>query len=146
MGTTLGLAGVVGRIGMRALDGGRPELAVDLTRHAVALAGNERERTVATIRLGEALRGAKQLDEAEQLLRTALELDPDYRDFALQHLGKTPTDAGRFAEAQSCLGEALAMRQAKGDAGLVASTEAALAAIPPSAGSSSASSASQEPC
>lgn len=50
----------------------------------------------------------------------------DLLDFALQHHGKSLLDQGRATEAVACLEEALALRQRKGDAELVASTELAL--------------------
>lgn len=113
---------------------GRHEEAVAAQRRALALAerlGDGRAVAVTRIRLGEALRCADELEAAETELRAALaETRRAPRlglvDFALQHLGKTLLDAGRADEAQPLLAEALALREAKGDAALVDSTRLAL--------------------
>jgi tetratricopeptide (TPR) repeat protein len=83
---------------------------------------------VARIRLGEALRCADRLTEAEACLRTAAaetEGEPLHH-FALQHLGKCLTDEGLTTEAVVVLEQALRVRQETGTSELVASTEAAL--------------------
>jgi tetratricopeptide (TPR) repeat protein len=106
---------------------GRGEAAVAAFSESLRLAQGARARTVASIRLGEALRCADRPEEAERVLREALAgAEPGLRDFALQHLGKTLLDAGRRDEAAECLREALTLRREKGDEALVASTEAAL--------------------
>lgn len=88
--------------------------------------GDERARTVAAIRIGEAQRCFDRLDDAEATLRGALEGAPELRHFALQHLGKTLLDLGRTGEAVEALQSALELRLAVGDESLVASTRLAL--------------------
>lgn len=89
--------------------------------------GDERARTVAAIRIGEAQRCFDRLEEAEATLRDALEGAPtELRHFALQHLGKTLLDRGRTGEAVEALESALELRLAVGDEPLVASTRLAL--------------------
>jgi tetratricopeptide (TPR) repeat protein len=120
------LLGYVG-IALRLL--GRHGEAIATQRASLDAAADSRSALVARIRLGEALRCADRLDEAERELRAALdeaEGQPLLRDFALQHLGKTLVDAGRADDALPLLAEALVLREAKGDGELVASTRAAL--------------------
>jgi tetratricopeptide (TPR) repeat protein len=108
---------------------GREDEALRELGNSGALAdrlGDERARTVATIRIGEALRCFDRLDEAEAHLRGALEGPADLRHFALQHLGKTLLDLGRAGEAVEALESALGLRLAAGDESLVASTQLAL--------------------
>ena len=88
--------------------------------------GDGRARTIAMIRIGEALRCFDRLDEAEATLRDALEGPAELRHFALQHLGKTLLDLGRTGEAVEALESALGLRLAAGDESLVASTRLAL--------------------
>jgi release factor glutamine methyltransferase len=82
------------------------------------------------LNLADAHRYAGRLAPAESLCRRALGIArtrcPELVDFALQHLGKCLIDRGGYPEAVDRLREALALRQAKGDAGLVASTRRAL--------------------
>lgn len=91
-------------------------LAVNTIRHGTALqyAGRHREAIA-------------RFDEAVVLIE-AHSLSP-LRDFALQHKGKCLAECGRLRDAERCLREALALRLAKGDAELVASTERAIAAL-----------------
>jgi len=93
-------------------------------------AGNVRSAIAARINLGDAHRYAGDYASAEPLYRRALDdarrAAPDLVDFPLQHLGKHCTEAGRRAEALALLREALALREAKGDPSLLASTRAAL--------------------
>ena len=88
--------------------------------------GDERARTVAAIRIGEAHRCFDRLDEAEAVLRGALDGPDELRHFALQHLGKTLVDQGRAPEAVELLEEALALRLAAGGDDLAESTRLAL--------------------
>jgi tetratricopeptide (TPR) repeat protein len=50
----------------------------------------------------------------------------DLRDFAYQHAGKNYYDQERYADAILCFAHALVLRQQKGDAELIASSEQAL--------------------
>lgn len=98
-----------------------------------AALGDDRLTLANTIRLGELARSRGDTDVAVRVLGEAMRLaeaDPDgyLRDFALQHLGKALWNGGRPEEAIPLLEEALALRRASGRAGLVASTEEALAA------------------
>lgn len=97
----------------------------------IAERGTARQRVVARLRLGEVLRCAGRYDEAGRTLRTALAEIVDaetemYRDFVLQHLGKTYLNANLRDDAIMALREALRIRQRKGDAALIASSEEAL--------------------
>jgi tetratricopeptide (TPR) repeat protein len=111
--------------------------ALSLLEEALAGAqrlGARRLEVVNCIRLATAYQYMGRHDEAEALFRRALELagepgNVDRLDFALQHRGKCLVEMGRLEEAAACFEEALALRQAKGDAGLIASTEQALAAV-----------------
>jgi tetratricopeptide (TPR) repeat protein len=83
------------------------------------------------IRLAELERCRDDFTRSETMLRVALAVirkggGERFEDFALQHLGKTLTDAGRTDEAITVLEQALYLRQAKGDPSLIASTEEAL--------------------
>ena len=103
---------------------------------ALALAtrqGDRRMRVAALIRLGELNRCRDRYDVAEALLREALGVSTDtdgavYRHFALQHLGKTLLDAGRFLEAIETLESKLVIRRDLGEPSLIVSTEQALEA------------------
>lgn len=96
-----------------------------------AESGTARQRVAARLRLGEVLRCAGRYAESAEALRTALAeiVDADteiYRDFVLQHLGKTYLNANLRDDAIMALREALRIRQRKGDAALIASSEEAL--------------------
>ncbi|HKU57495.1 MAG TPA: hypothetical protein VJP41_10785 [Gaiellaceae bacterium] len=103
---------------------GDGEAAIRHLSRALELVPSARAR----VRLGEAYRCADRLAEAERELRGALSESQtaDDEHYALQHLGKTLVDAGCREEAAAALEHALALRKAVGEAGLVASTEAAL--------------------
>lgn len=113
---------------------GEYETVLPLLEEALAGAqqlGARRLEMVNCIRLATAYQYAGCHNKAEALFRRALELarEPEHADrldFALQHLGKCLVEMGRLEEATACFEEALALRQAKGDAGLIASTEQAL--------------------
>jgi tetratricopeptide (TPR) repeat protein len=102
----------------------RHEAAIAHLTRALELEPSPRAR----IRLGEAYRCADRLDEASAELETALaeSRQTPLEDFALQHLGKALTDAGRGQAAVDALERALRLRRAKGDPALVESTERAL--------------------
>jgi tetratricopeptide (TPR) repeat protein len=113
---------------------GKEADAIPRVEAALAIArdlGDEQLLRANTIRLGELARSAGDVDTAIRVLREALAAAREDRyllDFALQHLGKALWNAGRASEAVPLLEEALAIRRASGSAGLVASTEEALAA------------------
>lgn len=110
---------------------GNFETARGLIGEAFKLAGNAPRPTIANlIRLAEIERYAHHYKRAEALLLQALRSinaagDEAYRDFALQHLGKTYLNAGRFPEAQATSRQALDIRLARGNASLGASTRQA---------------------
>ena len=131
-GSEVRLLGYLGNA-MRIL--GDTDASLGYLRESAGLArelGDERRELIALIRLGETHRCRDEYDDAERVLRDALgraEAAPalaDYVDFALQHLGKALVDRGEAAAAAECLERALAVRRAKGDPELVASTERAL--------------------
>lgn len=110
---------------------GNHDRAVASLEDALALAeriGDQSAAATMRIRLGEAFRCADRLDEAEVILRKALEeaRGNALEDFALQHLGKCLADAGRLDEASQYLTQALRLRREKADRALTASTELAL--------------------
>jgi tetratricopeptide (TPR) repeat protein len=115
---------------------GQADEAIALLTDGLKLAlstDDARRSVVATIRLGEAYRCRGEYSTAETLFREALartQTAPEFawlEDFALQHLGKCLLDQADFVAAVQCLERALALRQAKADQQLVASTERALA-------------------
>jgi tetratricopeptide (TPR) repeat protein len=103
---------------------------------AVALArslGDVRREAANLIRLATAMQYDNRHAEAEPFFRAALALTqrPEagmYRDFALQHWAKWLVETGMVPEAVACFEQALALRHAKGDAELIASTEQSLVA------------------
>ncbi len=115
---------------------GEHQEAFPLLEEALALARSlqDRRREVANLlRLATAQQYAGSHSQAERLFRQALDLadtshQTEYIDFIWQHLGKCLMEQGRVDEAIGCFEEALARRQRKGDADLLASTERALAA------------------
>lgn len=126
---------ILGYLGERLagrLDEADATLSEALT--ASRLAKDARSIVVGLIRLGELRRCQDRYADAEVFLREALAIAEDpghpecamYRDFALQHLGKTVLDAGRRDEAVALLERALTIRTASGAASLIASTEQAL--------------------
>jgi tetratricopeptide (TPR) repeat protein len=128
---------VIGRVGEAYCLLGNDEMALPLLEEAVALAKKVQDtwlEVVNLIRLATAYQYAGQHGRAESLFRRAVELAQsinykDRLDFALQHFGKCLVEMGRLDEAAACFEEALALRQVKGDVGLIASTERALAAM-----------------
>jgi tetratricopeptide (TPR) repeat protein len=103
---------------------------------AVALArstGDARREAANLIRLATAMQCDNRHAEAEPLFRAALALTERpaaamYRDFALQHWAKWLVETGQVPEAVACFEQALALRYAKGDGALIASTEQSLVA------------------
>ena len=134
-GDLRGTARLLGYLGEADRVLGRYDAAVALHAEALGLArslGDRRLEVASQIRLGEAHRCRGDLATAERLFRDALVACAQsdlaaYADFALQHLGKCRLDQSDAAEATACFHQALALRRAKGDAELIASTEQALA-------------------
>lgn len=123
------------RLGVALLALRRLAEAVDVLTDAAEHAASTmdyRGEVAARVNLGDAYRYGDDLDSAGQQYLRALEVArahvPELVDFPLQHLGKWHLDAGRLAEARACLREASALRAAKGDPELLASTHAALRA------------------
>ncbi|MEU6755540.1 tetratricopeptide repeat protein [Streptomyces sp. NPDC046685] len=102
-------------------------------RQALDLAtasGNTRSVIATQLNLGDAYRYAGEAQTADTLYRTARDTaraqQPDLLDFALQHYAKHLMERGDLDAARAYLGEALRLRQAKGDAELIESTQAAV--------------------
>ncbi|MFD8979013.1 tetratricopeptide repeat protein [Streptomyces sp. NPDC059564] len=107
--------------------------ALVFLRQALDLAtasGNTGAVIATELNLGDAYRYAGETEPADGLYRRALESarnqHPELVDFALQHLGKHLMEQGDLEAARTHLREALELRTAKGDAGLIESTRAAL--------------------
>ncbi|MFI1312386.1 tetratricopeptide repeat protein [Streptomyces albidoflavus] len=120
-------------IGLMAL--GIHDDAIAFLRRALDLATathNDRAVISTELNLGDAYRYAGDAQTAEVLYRRALGAararHPDLLDYALQHFGKHLMEqgGGSLAQARTHLREALHMRRAKGDAGLIESTQAAV--------------------
>ncbi|GIF23797.1 tetratricopeptide (TPR) repeat protein [Actinoplanes tereljensis] len=125
--------GALRRIGVALVALGEYAEAVETLERAVSISvrlDDVPAEVAARINLGDAYRYAGRLGPAAEQYSRALRLAkaqaPDRVDFALQHLGKHHIDAGEPDLARACLAEALRLREAKGDAGLIASTIAAL--------------------
>ncbi|MFG2618019.1 tetratricopeptide repeat protein [Streptomyces sp. NPDC048507] len=119
--------------GIASLALGDYQSARAFLRQALDLAtagGNPRAVIATQLNLGDAYRYAGELETAEALYRSALDTaraqQPDLLDFALQHFAKHLMEAGDLAGARTYLREALRLRQAKGDAELIESTQAAV--------------------
>lgn len=104
--------------------------ALDLATGTGTGTGNTRAVIATQLNLGDAHRYAGAADTAEALYRQALDAaqkeHPELVDFALQHLGKHLMERGDLESARAHLWEARRLRQAKNDAGLVESTQAAV--------------------
>lgn len=118
----------IGLLSLGDYDGARTFLrqALDL-----AVAGGDTRAVIATeLNLGDAYRYASEPETAGAIYRSALDTaraeHPDLVDFALQHLGKHCLEQGNLEAARANLQEALRLRIAKGDAGLIESTQAVL--------------------
>ncbi|WP_327258200.1 hypothetical protein [Streptomyces sp. NBC_01244] len=121
-------------IGLMSL--GHPDDARVFLRRALDLAeasGNTRAVIATELNLGDAYRYTGEVETADVLYRSALDSargqHPELVDFALQHLGKHLMEQGSLAPARAHLQEALRLRTAKGDAGLIESTQAALGRV-----------------
>lgn len=104
--------------------------AIDHLNRALDLADTSGRRIAASINLADAYRYSGDMAASETLCREMVDLArkevPEMVSFALQHLGRTLIDLGRRQEAREVLHEALALRMAKGDPELIASSQAAL--------------------
>ncbi|MFA9428616.1 hypothetical protein [Egicoccus sp. AB-alg2] len=130
------------RVRLLGRAGGYAAIVRDLDRAEVLLSdaiisanrhGLARQAAASRIRLADvnALRGdaataVQQLTELLHEVRNEPSLD-DLLDFVHQHLGKAHLEAGNTAKAVHHLSRALAHREQRGDADLLASTRAALA-------------------
>jgi len=128
---------LLGELGEHARILGELEASQHYLERALDLAREYQDsgRIVANlIRLGTTLQYLNQHTEAEALMREALTLTDQpatchYHDFALQHLGKLLVETGAYKAARTQFEQALILRKQKGDPGLIASTEQALAAL-----------------
>lgn len=128
---------LLGRVGERERILGRLDDATLHLQAALALAqehGDRKREITNLIRLATALHYAEGHTEADALFRECLATiertgEREREDFAHQHYGKCLAEMGQRDEAAAHFAHALALRRAKGDAGLIASTEAAIAAL-----------------
>ncbi|GAA2780468.1 tetratricopeptide repeat protein [Kitasatospora aburaviensis] len=92
--------------------------------------GNSRAIIATELNLGDAYRYGGDVETADAFYRRALDgarsRQPELVDFALQHFAKHLMERGDFEPARSHLQEARRLRIAKGDTGLIESTQAAL--------------------
>lgn len=125
---------LLGQLGDTARTLNQPQASLDYLQEALKLADSRHDARSALanrIRLGTTLQYLDRFEEAgdhfEQALRASLEPElADYRDFALQHTGKLLAEQGHYEHARHCFEQALQLRQRKGDAELIASSEDAL--------------------
>ncbi|MFJ9523694.1 tetratricopeptide repeat protein [Kitasatospora sp. NPDC101801] len=120
-------------IGIGQVSLGDPHGALPFLRQSLGLAAaaDNTPAVLATIlNLGDAHRYAGEPETADALYRRALDTarreQPELTDFALQHYGKHLMEQGDLPRARDYLREALRLRIAKGDTGLIESTQAAL--------------------
>ncbi|MFH8381895.1 tetratricopeptide repeat protein [Kitasatospora sp. NPDC018058] len=135
-------------IGIGQMCLGNHEEARAILRQSLDLAaaiGNTRAVVATGLNLGDAHRYAGDVRTADALYRSALNTarnqHPELVDFALQHTGKHLMERGDLADARAHLQEALRLRIAKEDAGLVESTQAALVRVEMLIGQADASAA-----
>ncbi|MCX5199316.1 tetratricopeptide repeat protein [Streptomyces sp. NBC_00249] len=133
-GTDAARARVLARwTGIGLLSLGHHDEARTFLRRALDLAaasGNTRAVIATELNLADAYRYAGAAETADGLYRKALDAaqnqHPELADFALQHLGKHLMERGDVESARAHLWEARRLRIAKGDTGLIESTQAAL--------------------
>ncbi|MFF2951391.1 tetratricopeptide repeat protein [Kitasatospora sp. NPDC057965] len=120
-------------IGIGQMSLGHHDEAREFLRQSLDLAastGNTRAVVATSLNLGDAHRYAGDVQAADALYRSALTTarsrHPELLDYALQHTGKHLMERGELTDAQALLQEALRLRIAKGDTGLIESTQAAL--------------------
>ncbi|MFF2077503.1 tetratricopeptide repeat protein [Kitasatospora sp. NPDC058162] len=123
-------------IGIGRMCLGHHEEARAFLRQSLDLAaaiGNTRAVVATGLNLADAHRYAGDVQTAEALYRSALNTARSQHlelvDFALQHTGKHLMERGDLADARAHLQEALRLRIAKEDTGLIESTQAALARV-----------------
>jgi tetratricopeptide (TPR) repeat protein len=114
----------------------RLTLAERLLNYALKLSIQQKDvRAIAanTIRYAHVLQWRRDFARSSALFQEALALAKsspaaaDLVDFAYQHLGKNALDQEQWAEAAGFFEQALALRRDRGEAGLIASSERALA-------------------
>lgn len=113
------------------------DLAERWLKEAVQLSqtlGDTAREAANLIRLGTLYHYREDVHRGMLLFSQALTLSEQpaaasYRDFALQHMGKLLVEQGLYQEAYQCFSQALQLRQRKGDAELIASTQEALHAL-----------------
>ncbi len=107
-------------------------LAEQLLVEAVALCeanDHPRELFINRIRLAHVYQGMGNFETSTSMFDDLLAQPlPLFEDFLLQHAGKNAFDMGNYEGALSYFTEALALREAKGLADLIASTQMAIAA------------------
>ncbi|MFI9362413.1 tetratricopeptide repeat protein [Kitasatospora sp. NPDC053057] len=120
-------------IGIGLVSLGDPDEARLILRQALELAtasGSSGAVIATQLNLGDAYRYGGDVETAGTFYRSALGTARSQRsdlvDFALQHLGKHLMEQGDLLSARTCLREAQQLRIAKGDLGLIESTQAAL--------------------
>jgi len=113
----------------------RAQRLIDFALERQAPEVDPRARAITEIRAGQVLQTQRCLIDAREHMQAVVQRCRDdvalatLLDFALQHLGKIRFDEGAYAEAQACLGEALALRERKGNPELIASTRQAINAV-----------------
>jgi tetratricopeptide (TPR) repeat protein len=96
--------------------------------------GDRAREAANLIRLGTLYHYRGDVDRGMLLFSQALSLSDhseaaSYRDFALQHMGKLLVEQGLYQEAYQCFMQALQLRERKGEASLISSTQEALQAL-----------------
>lgn len=132
--TYLALLGELGAVA-RSLE--EWDLAERWLTEALTLAqtlGDKAREAANLIRLGTLYHYRDDVHRGMLLFSQALTLSDqpeasDYRDFALQHMGKLLVEQGLYQEAYQCFAQALQLRERKGDEALIQSTREALNAL-----------------
>lgn len=131
-GDTPHLIAVLGQLGEAYRSLGRLEQALPYAREAYELAvesSNRKAMISNGLRLATLLQYRNEHAEAEPLFRETLELARRMHlleDFACQHMGKCLAELGQLDEAIACFERALALRAARGEPSLIASSREAL--------------------
>lgn len=129
-------ASLLGRIGEDYRQLGMLDEAIAHLERALELAQTAKApglQVPLMLRMATALQHRGEHARAEVMFQDALRRTRDHQvqaveleDFALQHLGKCLVEMGHHAQARDCFEQALALRLAKGEQGLIASTRQAL--------------------